>query len=412
MASSGTISPSNVRASAAANWNVPTARWASTRAVRIGLAASAAMIRANSSSRARRDAAAAVEDLGPLPTGQRRRASAADGAGDGAVDVGGGAQRGAADLVSVVRRRHDGRLVVVKRSPASGTVGRRRCSHASGVCPSLVPVRWPPVPESRATSGRSGGQNARVTSAIRTSTGPGRSPSPIAAARSDAPENTMRGLRARRRARLPLPRDRRPGDRRRRARRVPRRRPAAARADDPGGSTSCRGRRWPRRGSAGTEPIPTFDELLDAWPDVRINVDCKSDGAVAPLRRRRSSATAPSTGSASRRSATAACAPHPLARRSALCTALAPGGSWPCCGRSGLRLGGSPPRCRRGGARSRWSPSASSRRAHRHGMPVHVWTIDDRGRDGPAARPRRRRDHHRPAGVLRDVLVERGQWPP
>ena len=50
-ASSGTISPARRRASTAANVNVDTARFASTRAVLIGLAASSAMMRANCSVR-------------------------------------------------------------------------------------------------------------------------------------------------------------------------------------------------------------------------------------------------------------------------------------------------------------------------------------------------------------------------
>ncbi|MGH3098247.1 MAG: glycerophosphodiester phosphodiesterase [Streptosporangiales bacterium] len=33
----------------------------------------------------------------------------------------------------------------------------------------------------------------------------------------------------------------------------------------------------------GSEPIPRFVELLDAWPDVRINVDVKEDTAVEPF---------------------------------------------------------------------------------------------------------------------------------
>ncbi|HLT60764.1 MAG TPA: glycerophosphodiester phosphodiesterase family protein [Microlunatus sp.] len=33
----------------------------------------------------------------------------------------------------------------------------------------------------------------------------------------------------------------------------------------------------------GVDPIPTFDELLDAFPDVRFNVDAKSDAAVPLL---------------------------------------------------------------------------------------------------------------------------------
>jgi len=35
----------------------------------------------------------------------------------------------------------------------------------------------------------------------------------------------------------------------------------------------------------GTDPIPTFDELLESFPDVRWNVDPKSDGAVVSLAR-------------------------------------------------------------------------------------------------------------------------------
>ncbi len=33
----------------------------------------------------------------------------------------------------------------------------------------------------------------------------------------------------------------------------------------------------------GREPIPTLDEVLTTWPDLRVNIDVKSDGAVVPL---------------------------------------------------------------------------------------------------------------------------------
>jgi len=33
----------------------------------------------------------------------------------------------------------------------------------------------------------------------------------------------------------------------------------------------------------GSEPIPTLEDVLGAWPDVRVNVDLKSAGAVAPF---------------------------------------------------------------------------------------------------------------------------------
>lgn len=32
----------------------------------------------------------------------------------------------------------------------------------------------------------------------------------------------------------------------------------------------------------GTEPVPTLEELLGTWPDLHVNIDLKSDGAVAP----------------------------------------------------------------------------------------------------------------------------------
>src|SRR5581483_11251829 len=58
LASIGTISPVNVRAVAAENWNVLMARVASTRAVLMGLAASRAMVVAKSSRRSARSDAA------------------------------------------------------------------------------------------------------------------------------------------------------------------------------------------------------------------------------------------------------------------------------------------------------------------------------------------------------------------
>ncbi|MEZ5259349.1 MAG: glycerophosphodiester phosphodiesterase family protein [Ilumatobacteraceae bacterium] len=33
----------------------------------------------------------------------------------------------------------------------------------------------------------------------------------------------------------------------------------------------------------GEEPIPLFDELIEAFPEARFNIDCKSDAAAGPL---------------------------------------------------------------------------------------------------------------------------------
>jgi len=33
----------------------------------------------------------------------------------------------------------------------------------------------------------------------------------------------------------------------------------------------------------GTDPIPLLEDLLSSWPEIRINIDCKSDAALQPL---------------------------------------------------------------------------------------------------------------------------------
>ncbi len=76
-ASSGTISPASLRASAAENWNVLTARSASTRAVLIGLAASSAIVRPNCSVRSARRAAARSRISARFHAGSGRSCSAA-----------------------------------------------------------------------------------------------------------------------------------------------------------------------------------------------------------------------------------------------------------------------------------------------------------------------------------------------
>jgi len=34
---------------------------------------------------------------------------------------------------------------------------------------------------------------------------------------------------------------------------------------------------------AGTQEIPTLDAVLESWPELRVNIDCKAAGAVQPL---------------------------------------------------------------------------------------------------------------------------------
>jgi glycerophosphoryl diester phosphodiesterase len=164
----------------------------------------------------------------------------------------------------------------------------------------------------------------------------------------------------------------------------------------------------------GREPIPRFEDLVAAWPDVRINVDPKHDEAVEPLAEvlRRTGAVD--------RVCVGAFSDRRLERLRALvgpglCTSMGP--------RQVARLvsvsrrlpgvGGLRAPCVQIPPRQGRMPLVTERlvaTAHRLGIQVHVWTIDDRaemerlldlGVDGIMTdRPQ----------VLKDVLVERGDW--
>jgi glycerophosphoryl diester phosphodiesterase len=164
----------------------------------------------------------------------------------------------------------------------------------------------------------------------------------------------------------------------------------------------------------GREPIPLLEDLLTAWPEVRVNIDPKHDGAAEPLAAailRTQSVDRVCVGAFSdRRIAVVRALVGP-----ALCTSMGP--------REVARLV-SASRGLPGGGRLR-SPCAQVPTqqgrvalvtprfvdtAHRLGVQVHVWTIDDRaemvrlldlGVDGIMTdRPQ----------VLKDVLAERGEW--
>ncbi len=160
------------------------------------------------------------------------------------------------------------------------------------------------------------------------------------------------------------------------------------------------------------EPIPLMEDLLTAWPDVRVNIDAKHDEVVEPLTelidrigatdrvclasfsdrrvraiRRRLPGTATSLGSRS------------VARLRA--------------GRAGGRRSGFGGECAQVPPRVGCVPLVTRRfieHAHRCGLEIHVWTIDDPdemtelldlGVDGIMTdRPR----------VLKELLVSRGEW--
>jgi glycerophosphoryl diester phosphodiesterase len=165
----------------------------------------------------------------------------------------------------------------------------------------------------------------------------------------------------------------------------------------------------------GAEPIPLLEDLLGQFPEVRLNIDCKTDAAldalVAAIRRTRSLDRV-CVGSFSDRRLTRL--RHALG--AGLCTSMGPravarlrAGSWlaPPLAGSRAALAVQVP-VRRG--RITLVDERLVRTAHRHGLAVHVWTIDDPaemerlldlGVDGIMT--------DRPA-ILREVLERRHQW--
>jgi glycerophosphoryl diester phosphodiesterase len=169
---------------------------------------------------------------------------------------------------------------------------------------------------------------------------------------------------------------------------------------------------------AGSEPILRFEELLEAFPDARINIDPKHDAAVAPLIRAIRAARALDrvcVGSFSdRRVAELRAGLGPggctsLSRREVVALRV---GSWGI-GAFGRALARRPGLCVQVPLRGYGIRVVDGRLldvAHRLGLPVHVWTIDDAptmkrllelGVDGLMS--------DRPA-LLREVLIACGTW--
>jgi glycerophosphoryl diester phosphodiesterase len=168
-----------------------------------------------------------------------------------------------------------------------------------------------------------------------------------------------------------------------------------------------------RRARVGGETIPLLEDLLGTWPDVRVNVDPKHDAAVDPL------VTVIERTGTHDRVCVAAFSDARLARfrrltGNRICTGTGPREI------ARIRIAGyGVPTGRLRGACVQ-VPVRHGRVllvdprflavAHRRGLPVHVWTIDDPvemdrlldiGVDGIMT--------DRPA-VLKEVLQRRGQW--
>ena len=183
--------------------------------------------------------------------------------------------------------------------------------------------------------------------------------------------------------------------------------------------TDCRGRvrdlPWSEVSLAriGGEPIPLLEDILGAWPDVRVNIDAKDDASVAPL-----AAVIDRTGAHDR-----VCVGSFHEGRLRRFRRLSGGRVCTSMGRMAIaRLRTAsygPPTwpfgagCVQVPVRRGRIPIVDSRfvaATHRRGLQVHVWTIDDPvemgrlldlGVDGIMT--------DRPA-VLREVLEGRGQW--
>ena len=163
----------------------------------------------------------------------------------------------------------------------------------------------------------------------------------------------------------------------------------------------------------GTEPIPRFEELLEAWPSVRLNIDPKHDRAVDAL------AAAIERAGAVDRVIIGAFSDRRLARLRELlgprlCTSLGPRSVAKLRAASyGLPVGSLPSPCVQVPVRHGSVTIVDHRfvrKAHQSGLQVHVWTIDDPvemtrlldlGVDGIMT--------DRPE-LLKQVLTDRDQW--
>jgi len=176
---------------------------------------------------------------------------------------------------------------------------------------------------------------------------------------------------------------------------------------------------WSRLSSAridGTDPIPLMEDLLGSWPDLRINIDCKSEGALEPL-----VATIKRTNSIDRVCIGSFSDSRLQRIRDALgdkaCTSMGPREVAKFVAATNIRTPFSlPPTVYAAQVPVKQSglPIVTNRAvqlARKMGVAIHVWTIDDPleiaqlldlGVDGVMSDDTR---------ALRDVFAARGFWP-
>lgn len=166
----------------------------------------------------------------------------------------------------------------------------------------------------------------------------------------------------------------------------------------------------------GESVVPQLIDLLDAWPDVRLNIDMKHDSAVDPTVEAlwkcnaRDRVLLASFSDRRIRWARQLCGPRQATSLGQREVAALRFGAWYGRGLAGFVPGVAAVQVPRRYARIRVVDDKFVRHAHRLGMQVHVWTIDepaemhellDLGVDGIMT------DR---IEVLREVLTERGSW--
>jgi len=159
----------------------------------------------------------------------------------------------------------------------------------------------------------------------------------------------------------------------------------------------------------GREPIPLFEDLMEQFPDARVNIDCKADSALPGLiasLRRLDCLDRVCVGSFSDRRLRRLRAEF----GDALCSSFGPRQIAALTFTGWVPWGGQVAQVPVRQGRLTIVTPRTIRRAHRLGLALHVWTIDDPGEmnrlldlgvDGLMTdRPQ----------VLKDVLISRSQW--
>jgi glycerophosphoryl diester phosphodiesterase len=168
-----------------------------------------------------------------------------------------------------------------------------------------------------------------------------------------------------------------------------------------------------RQARVGGEHIPLLEDVLGAWPELRVHVDAKHDASVLPLMaaiERTSAYDRVCVGSFSDRRVARL---HRLTR-GRVCTWMGRGGIL------GLRLASlglpaprSPAACTQVPVRQTQLPIVDSRfvdAAGRRGVAVHVWTIDDRPEMGRLLDLGVGGILSDSPSLLKEVFTERGLW--